>query len=263
MFVFLSKLLPPFVYPLGMVCMLVALALVLARRARLQRIILIVALLLLYISSTRWVALGLARSLEWRYLPPEHVPQADVIVLLGGGTQPAEAPRPMVEVNGAGDRLLYAAWLYKQSKAPHILVTGGLLDWTINASTPAQDMATLLELMGVPVEAIWLEDQSRNTYENALYSAKMLKERGIQRILLVTSASHMPRSVGLFEAQGLEVVPLPTDFTVTYDVWQGSGQADWRSQILGLLPSADYLALTSRSLKEYLGIWVYSMRGWQ
>jgi uncharacterized SAM-binding protein YcdF (DUF218 family) len=259
MFVFLSKLLPPLIYPLGLACVMIVLAFFLVHRLGLQRVVLGVALVCLLLGGSGWIASGLARSLEWRYLPPETVPQADVIVLLGGGTQPARAPRPMVEVTGAGDRVLYTAWLYKQGKAAHILLSGGSLDWSQSDISPADDMATLLEMMDVPREALWFERESRNTYENALYSARILREKGIQRILLVTSALHMPRSVRLFQAQGLEVIPLPTDYSVT----QGDqSQVDIRALVLGLLPSAQNLTLTSRVLKEYIGIFVYDLRGW-
>jgi uncharacterized SAM-binding protein YcdF (DUF218 family) len=258
-FVFLSKFLPPFVYPLGLACVLLVLAIFLVERVGLQRVLLGAALCCLLLGGNGWVASYLARSLEWRYLPPENVPNAEAIVLLGGGTQPARAPRPMVEVTGAGDRVLYAAWLYKQGKAEHILLSGGRLDWSQGDTSPAEDMATLLEMMGIPKQALWLESDSRNTYENALFSARILREKGIKRILLVTSALHMPRSLKLFQAQGLEVIPRPTDYTVT----QGNqARMDSRAFVLSLLPSAENLALTSRVLKEYIGIIVYNLRGW-
>jgi uncharacterized SAM-binding protein YcdF (DUF218 family) len=206
--------------------------------------------------------MGLARSLERRYLTPEPLPAAEAIVVLGGGTESPESPRPLTEINGAGDRVLYAAWLYQQGKAPAILVSGGLLDWTPLRTTPAQDMETLLEMMGIPSEAIWLQPKSRNTYEDALYSAQILKEKGIRRILLVTSAWHMPRSVELFQAQGLDVIPAPADFTVTDADWEELTGPDVRAKILGLLPSADSLGLTTRMFKEYLGMLVYDLRGY-
>jgi uncharacterized SAM-binding protein YcdF (DUF218 family) len=262
-FVFLSKFLPPFVYPLGLIGLLILLALFLEKRSRLQRIILILALVCLLLAGNSWVATTLARSLEWRYLPPDPVPQADVMIVLGGGTEAAEPPRPIVEVNGAGDRLIYAAWLYKQGKAQHILVSGGLLDWTIKSSTPAEDMSTLLQEMGVPQQAIWLQPNSRNTYEDALYCTQILHEKGIQRALLVTSAWHMPRAVKLFEAQGLEVIPLPTDYNVTQADWQNLWRGDPRAWILAALPSVDHMALTTKMLKEYIGIFTYDIRGWK
>lgn len=261
MFVFLSKFLPGLIYPLGLACVLIFASLWLRRRWGWQRALLVLALTLLWLGGNRWVALSLARSLEWRYLPPAEIPSAEVIVVLGGGTQPQEYPRSQVEVNEAGDRLIYAAWLYRQGKAPAVLVSGGLLDWSPRHRAPAADMAALLEFMGVPPEAIWQQPDSRNTYEDALYCARLLRQKGIGRILLVTSAAHMPRSVLLFQAQGLEVVPLPTDFQATARGGDEGG-ADWRAILVGLIPSADNLALTTRILKEYLGILIYGLRGW-
>jgi len=262
MFLFLSKFLPHFIYPLGSACILIIAAILITRNPYWQRLFLIMALILLWISSTRWVAMGLVRSLEWQYLPPEEIPNSEVVVLLGGGTEPAEDPRPIVEINLAGDRIIYTAWLYNQKNVQKIIISGGLLDWTLSAGTPAGDMAFLLEMLNVPNEALIIEGQSRNTYENALYSARILKELGIDEILLVTSASHMPRSVRLFEAQGLQVTALPTDFTVTEKSWQDLTQLDIRVQILNLLPNAGYLSETTRALKEYLGLVIYSLRGW-
>ena len=261
---FLSKFLPQFVYPLGLACLLLVLALILEKHVRLRRWAIALALVLLLVGGNAWVAQGLTRSLEWRYLPPETIPAAEAIVLLGGGTAPAEYPRSMVEVNSAGDRVLYAARLYKQGAAPNILLSGGRIDWLESGedSSPAVEMAELLKLMGVPPEALWLQDRSRNTYEDALYSSQMLKEKNIKRILLVTSAKHMPRSVALFEQQGLQVVPLPTDYSVTQAGWEEMLHPDLEAFLIALVPSGSSLAATSSALKEYLGMLVYALQGW-
>lgn len=263
MFVFLSKFLPPFVYPLGLACILLLIVLIRAQLPRLQKAALLAAFLLLWLGGNRWTAMSLARSLEWQYLPPAEYPGAEVLVVLGGGTLSADAPRPMVELNSAGDRVLYAARLYQQGNAANILLSGGYLGWTERDGSPAQEMADLLQMMGVPQEALWLEPNSRNTYENAQNSAKILQEKGISKILLLTSAWHMPRSVRLFEAQGLEVIPVPVDFVVTQREWQELWEPNWRTQLVGLLPSADALSLTTTMLKEVLGNLVYQIRGWK
>ncbi len=150
-----------------------------------------------------------------------------------------------------------------KAKRQHILVSGGLLDWTKKNSTPAEDMAILLQEMGVPQQAIWLQPNSRNTYEDALYCAQILREKGIQRALLVTSAWHMPRSVKLFQAQGVEVIPLPTDYNVTQADWDKLWSRDARAWILGALPNVDHMALTTKMLKEYIGMFAYDIRGWK
>jgi uncharacterized SAM-binding protein YcdF (DUF218 family) len=288
MFVFLSKFLPLFAYPLGLACILLTLVLFRLKAPAWQRVLLVGALLLLVLGGNRFVAMSLARSLEWRYLPGDasrgnlvlnsslaenslpgavgndaELPIAPVAVVLGGGTLSADFPRSGVEINGAGDRVLYAAQLYHQAKTEKLLLTGGFLGWNPRQSSPAQDMADLLQSLGVPEQAMWLEPDSRNTYENAVHSAKILKEQGIQKILLVTSAWHMYRAVKLFEAQGLEVIPAPVDYAVTQRDWETFWKADWKSQMINIIPSASSLAWTSLMLKEYYGILVYQVKGWQ
>jgi uncharacterized SAM-binding protein YcdF (DUF218 family) len=262
MFIYLSKFIPPFIYPLGLACLLILAGLLLYRHLHWQRASLILALAMLLVGGNHWVANGLMRSLEWRYLPPKDIPPAQVIVVLGGGTLSATYPRPTVEVNAAGDRILYAAWLYHHGKAPYLLLSGGSIDWLSDQPSPADDMATLLEQLGVPRWAMWLETQSRNTYENALYSQKILQAKGIQRVILVTSAWHMPRSVGVFEHVGLQVIPAPTDFTVTSEQNPVDRPTLVLKTLMDLLPSVENLGNTSKAMKEYLGILVYHLRGW-
>jgi uncharacterized SAM-binding protein YcdF (DUF218 family) len=259
--IYISKLLPQFVYPLGLIGGLIIIALLLQRKPRLQRAILIIALLVLFISGNRWVAMGLSRSLEWQYLPQENIPVADVIVVLGGGTNPAEYPRSTIEINGAGDRVIYAAKLYHQGKANYLLLSGGRIDWSPSNTTPADEMAIILEQLGVPLESMWLETESRNTYENALYANEILAEKGLKKIILVTSASHMPRTVLLFEEQGFVVIPAPTDYKVTQSNWQGLKAASIPVQILNLFPNTESLNSVTNVMKEYIGILVYKFRG--
>jgi uncharacterized SAM-binding protein YcdF (DUF218 family) len=262
MYIFLSKLLPLLVYPLGLSCLVLIAALLLRKREKLVTWLLVAALLLLWLGGNRWVAVSIARTLEWRYIPAGELPDAPVIVVLGGATEPAIAPRTQVEVNSAADRVLYAAALYREGKAPAVLLSGGSIDWQETGETsPAADMSSLLQQLGVPQEAIWLEENSLNTYENAVHCHQILEERGINQILLVTSALHMPRARALFEKQGLEVIPAPADFTVTEEGWQNLFSGSIETRILALLPNASSLALTTNALKEYIGMAVYWFRG--
>ena len=263
MFIFLSKLLPLFVYPLGLAFLLLLLAVLSSANRKLSMAYIILALAILWLSSTTGVSNLMARSLEWRYKPPEEIPTGEAIVLLGGGTEPAIYPRPGVEINGAGDRVLYAAQLYKDGKAPIILLSGGEITWLNDGSaTPAEDMAKILSSIGVPSEAMIIEDRSRNTYENALYAKELLGEKGINKILLVTSAMHMPRSVALFEAQDFEVTPLPVDYSVVENQSAESQDSIFITKILNIIPNASNLTLTTNALKEYLGTFIYQLQGW-
>jgi uncharacterized SAM-binding protein YcdF (DUF218 family) len=263
MFVFLSKFLPPFAYPLGLACVILLASLIFRKRQHWQTSFILAAFLLLFVGGNRFVSMGLSRSLEWQYLPQREIPNAPVIVVLGGGTDSAEQPRPLVELNSAGDRVLYGAQLYKEGKAANILLSGGSITWLGGrASTPAEEMRQIMEMLGVPKSAMWLQGKSQNTYEDALYSTDILKEKGIQKIILVTSAMHMPRSVALFRKQGIEVIPAPADFRVTNDSWNSLFEPDLANQVVSFWPSVGNLSGTSNALKEYLGIWVYRLRGW-
>jgi uncharacterized SAM-binding protein YcdF (DUF218 family) len=263
MILFLSKLIPIYIYPLGLACTILLITFFLKAGTRWIKTGILVAFALLWLGGNRWVSLGLKRSLEWQYFPPEELPVADAIVVLGGGTEAVQYPRPIVELNSAGDRVLYAGWLYHQGVAPNILLSGGVISWTgETTSTPAEEMSVILEMLDVPVEALWLESESRNTYENALRSKEILARRGIDRIVLVTSATHMPRAVGLFEKQELIVIPAPTDYTVDQANWDQLWVPNVWVQLLNFLPSANNLSGTTAALKEYIGIIVSRLSGW-
>jgi uncharacterized SAM-binding protein YcdF (DUF218 family) len=262
-FLFLSKLLPLLVYPLSLACLLLLALILLRRRPRWVLFLGVGALLLLWTGGNRLVALALARPLEWQYSPPAELPHAGVIVLLGGGELPAAAPQDFPGVNEAGDRMIYAAHLYQQGAAPRILASGGVVGVDGPGGEPgAESMRKLLGVMGVPSEAVLLEPRSRNTYENAVETKKLLDPQGIRRIILVTSALHMPRAYAIFAKQGFEVIPAPTDYSVTEAAWAYYFSPDPAVQLFNLFPRADVLDGTVRALKEYIGFAVYRLRGW-
>lgn len=263
MFIFLSKFLPVLVYPMGLACILLIISLFLRGRRRAETILVLTALVVLWVGGNRWVSMSLTRSLEWQYLPPADAPKVDAIVVLGGSTNSAQYPRPIVEIGGAGDRILYAAYLFKQGKAPYILLSGGNIEWQgTRNSTPATEMAEIMGMLGVPQNVLWLQDKSQNTHEDATYSAKMLAEKGAHRILLVTSALHMPRSMALFKKQGLEVIPAPSDYRVTEINWADLSSGSIESHIINFFPDVSEMGATVNALKEYFGIAVYKLMGW-
>jgi uncharacterized SAM-binding protein YcdF (DUF218 family) len=108
---------------------------------------------------------------------------------------------------------------------------------------------------------MWLESKSRNTFENAQFAREILTEKDINKIILVTSASHMPRSIHLFEEQGFDVIPAPTDYDVTQANWQALRQASIPVQIMNLIPNVENLNSITNTMKEYIGILFYRFRG--
>ena len=262
MFLFLSKLLPLFVYPVGLSSLLLIAALLFSKRRRVQQICIGLALALLLIFSNEWVTHRLVSSLEWQYLPTGELPKAQAIILLGGGTRPHLPPRPMSEMNEAGDRIGFAAKLYKAGKAPFIMVSGGFIDFFGSIVPEADAMKELLMAQGVPEEDIVLESRSRNTYENAIYAREIADEMGFNQILLVTSGLHMPRSVAIFEKQGFEIIPAPADFLATWGEDGRTADVGVDGWLLKIFPNSERLDFSTRALREYIGIFVYWMRGW-
>jgi uncharacterized SAM-binding protein YcdF (DUF218 family) len=263
MFLFLSKLLPLFLYPLGLACLLLLLALGLMvwRRSRLAMIPVGLALIILLVSSNGWVSISLLKSLEFQHLPSGELPKADAIVVLGGATKPAFAPRPWVEVSEEGDRVLYGAKLYREGKAPRVILSGGRINWLGQSNPESADMAILMEPMGVPQAAILQDPTSLNTRENAVNVKKIMDENGIRRILLVTSAMHMPRSLRIFQKLGIDAIPAPTDFLVS-DRELEALRTSPQSVMLSFLPEAEQLRNSTRAIKEYVGMMIYWLRGW-
>jgi len=260
--IFLSKFLPLFLYPTGMITLLIVLTLVFWKKRRLSLAFLLLAFLILLIAGNKYTATSLARTLEWQYPPLADGIQADVIVLLGGGTEPDVPPRSMVELNSAGDRVLYGFKLYQEDTAPVILLSGGDIDFLDDSpSTPADDMAILLEMLGVPQEDLLIQNASLNTQQDAEFSCKIIKEKGYKKVILVTSAFHMPRSMALFEGQGCPVIPAPVDFSITENSWEALTHPNIEEFVINLLPSYAHLSTVTKTMKEYFGMWYYHLSG--
>ena len=253
---YLSKLIPLFIYPLGFSLMVSIIAAgTLSLSVRLARILLFVAISVLWVASTPIFSDHLGLTLEQRYLPiaVEATPTADAIVVLGGAVGGPEPPRITLDLTDAADRVLHAARLYRADKAPVVLVSGGAIPWLGSDIPEAGSIQTLLEEWGVPGTSILAEDASRNTYENAVFTRQMLAERGLHRVLLVTSAMHMLRSLATFQSVGIDAVPAATDFTMTYRKHR---------TMIDFMPDAKALSHTTDAIKEYIGYAYYRWRGW-
>ncbi len=173
------------------------------------------------------------------------LPTQPVAVVLGGGVSGPRPPqRPDPDLNAAADRLWHAARLYHAGKAKQLLLSGGTM--RTGDGSEAEAMRQVLLDLGVPEKAIWLEDASVNTASNAERTAKLLREKKIASVLLVTSALHMPRARAAFERAGITVHTAPTDFEVI-PVAMG---------LYRVLPDAGALLGSSRGMKEIVGRWV-------
>jgi uncharacterized SAM-binding protein YcdF (DUF218 family) len=216
------------------------------RRAGEAMIVAAVALLALFCMPA--VSALALRSLEiYPPLPPGPVAgDAQAIVLLGGDAAPF-APEYGEESVGALslERLRYAAEVHRRSGLP-ILVSGGVI---APATRPVGEAMrdVLAREFRVPVR--WTENASRTTAENAAFSAAILRQEGVVRVLLVTHAWHMRRSVAAFERAGLKVIAAPT---------RSTSAPQWRLE--NFLPSASGLLRSYHAMHEWLGLAWYALR---
>jgi uncharacterized SAM-binding protein YcdF (DUF218 family) len=250
-----TKLLSLLVYPLslGLGLAVVGGVLGLGRGARgLGATLLVSGLLIVWIPSMPVFSWWLRGTLEHRFppVPVEALPEADAIVVLGGGVTGPVAPRLHADLNAAADRVVHAARLHRAGKAPVLVASGGPLPW---ASRPTTDDEAAWQTWGVPPEAVVAEVRSTTTYENARYTAELAHERAWSHLLLVTSALHMRRALATFEATGLRVTPAATDYEIIDAV-------DY--SLVSWLPEAKALYGSTRAIKEYVGYRVYAWRGW-
>ena len=255
MTLFLSKLLPMFVYPLGLALVFGVLVFIFIRRWRLARALLAPAIALVWIASMPAFANLLETKWIGQYAPitAEDLPRADAIVLLGGLVSPALSPRIEPELNASADRLFRAARLFHMGKAPVIVVSGGNLPWRSGSVPEAAMIAGLLAELGVPEEAIVLEPKSRNTRENAINTAELLEIRDWRTVLLVTSGSHMRRAMTSFARAGIAANPASSDIR---------GRFPYADSLLDFLPDAEALTRTTIVIREVIGLLVYRLRDW-
>jgi len=258
LFVLIAKIFVPLVYPLGQSFLLwiAASILYLCGRRRWSMVCGLAGVVVVLFFGSPLVGAWLLGTLEndFEPIPVAAYPQVDAIVVLGGVTSALIAPRLTVDVNGAFDRLLHGVRLLKAKKAPLMVLTGGVMASLSGTNVPeAERMRRLAVEMGVAEESLLLEIESRNTHENAVFTARLLRDRKLDpRILLVTSASHMSRSVAVFRAQELVVIAAPTDIrSVSRPLNPGR-----------FIPDAGGLQQSSIALKEYVGWWVYWLKGW-
>jgi uncharacterized SAM-binding protein YcdF (DUF218 family) len=204
-----------------------------------------VAVVVLYLLSTQIVADGLLYLVEPGRRDPAADPSGQAIIVVGGGTN-FRAPEYGGDTVKARTlaRLRYAARLQRTLGKP-VLVSGGSPEGSLVGE--AQLMKEVLQQdFQVPVQ--WVEQRSSNTLENARLSYRLLKPAGIERVYLVTHASHMRRARLAFQSAGFAVIPAPTGFATRFEL-----------TVLDFLPRADALYDSSLALHEVIGIvWYYA-----
>lgn len=187
--------------------------------------------------------------LEDRFARPPRMPaELNGIVVLGGGFEGGvSAARGQAELRDSGDRFVEAAILARTYQKAKIVVAGGNGGLVSDGSTDAELAPGFFARFGIGPERLILEGKSRNTDENARFVAELIQPQPGETWLLVTSAYHMPRSVGLFRKAGLAVTPWPVDYRT-------SGRP--RPRLVGGAPISN-LTESSIALREWVGLAAY------
>lgn len=245
----LKPVLAALVLPPAAPLLLLVLGLLLAARKKAAGLALaFLAAALLWLLSCHAVAVWLSQNILPQQQPLSvaalKASRAQAIVVLGGGLYPAAPEYGEPQANSeTAMRLRYAAWLTRQTSLP--LAFAGGLGWGAgSAQTMSEgEMARRVALQDYGLTLKWIDNQSRDTAENARMLGPLLQKDGVRRIALVTQAWHMPRSVRAFEAEGFIVTAAPAGFI-----------APNRSAVLEWLPSSDGLTTSRAVLKEWLAL---------
>ncbi|MAG93713.1 MAG: hypothetical protein CMJ48_08195 [Planctomycetaceae bacterium] len=253
MYEFLTWLLQPFV-----VCLLLSLAGLAnlwRKRVETKRRLLLAAapFALLILVSIPVVSWGSAAILETAHPRLDRRPDdAQAIVILGGYLSEPDETRPSPQLGiDSLRRCIRGVELYRDGEPVPVLLTGRIADATPGELSVARVMGNLVRQLGVAEQDVIVEEVSRSTWENAVESARLLKERGMTRIVLVTDGKHLLRAVRCFEKQGLDVVPAAAgyqagDFEWTLDAFQ---------------PDASAAMGTDAAFHEFLGLLWYWSQG--
>ncbi|MBO6902573.1 MAG: YdcF family protein [Rhizobiaceae bacterium] len=255
MFFYLSKILWFFLQPLGLTTLLLfaGLAALAVSWRKTAASAFCAGFLVLFISS--WTTFGalMLQPLEDRFARPDELPPgiAGIIVLGGGFEGAVNSVRGGYELASAGDRFVEAAVLARRFPGVPVVITGGSGALVFHGEPDADTAPRLLAALGVSPERLVLENESRNTYENAVFTRRLLQPDSTQNWLLVTSAFHMPRSVSLFRKAGFNVIAWPVDYRTTGEEWIGVAQDN----------AIDSLHTTTLAIREWVGLIAYRLTG--
>jgi uncharacterized SAM-binding protein YcdF (DUF218 family) len=216
---------------------------------------------LLFGSALLYAVLGLSPIGNWlllpleqrhqREIPPPGQPPAGIIVLGGAIDTTVSAARGSPAFNEAAERMTEAVLLARRYPKAKLAFTGGQVAILYSGVTEASAARKFFTDLGVDPSRMIFENKARNTYENAMYTRKLVNPRARGGWLLVTSAFHMPRSLGCFRAQGFDVRPWPVDYRTR-------GPADWRR----LFPSpSEGLRRIDLAAREWTSLFLHRILG--
>jgi uncharacterized SAM-binding protein YcdF (DUF218 family) len=235
---FLKKLITFFILPPGLFVVIFWIIAYLGRKNKKVLILSFLSGFFIYLLSIEPVKDFLLKPLETKYHQPKEI-HGDVIVVLGGGSY-----NTGILTEDSLKRVLSGFILHKRLNIP-IILSGGS---AITNLPEAEAMKGVLNELGVDKSMIFTDVNSRDTLQNAFFTKRICEKYGFGKVILVTSAYHMPRSVMVFEKAGLEVVPYPTDFKM-----------DKRYTVYSYFPKMNVLQDSTKAIREYVGLVAYQL----
>lgn len=252
MFFYLSKILAFALSPLLWSLTALVLAIIL-KNEKTKKALSWTAVLLLLFFSNQWLFRLAAGILEEPTTPSTTINENIEIAVIAGGTASWHEPAQRVRFNQSADRLWQGIDLLKQGKVKRLVFTGGTADLKQEKKREASYISAYIRQLGIADSLFITEEQSKNTYENALFSMELFEQKGYnKRIILVTSAFHMKRAKGCFEKQGFEVIPYACDPLT-------NGEPLKIHEFI--LPSPQVLMDWEVIIKEWIGYFVYKTKG--
>lgn len=250
MFFILSKLLNFLLIPFNWIIILL-ISIYFVKSARLKRRLILMTVLITLVFSNPWLYKKVNKYWQADFKPLSQVKEYELGILLTGMVQFDTKDQGFF--GSAADRFIQTATLYHTGKINKILVTGGSGSLLHTYKSEAVFLKEMLLNNNIPEKDIIVEPDSRNTYENAIFSKRILDSLNINTpSLLITSALHMRRSEAVFTKAGIQFDSYPADFKVVDDYFSIDDT---------LIPDAKLLKDWSHLIKEVIGLWVYQLTG--
>ena len=255
MFFYAAKLLWIVAQPSNLIALAIGAGalLTLSRRQQLGRRLLLVGLVAFFVAGMLPLGSNLTMLLENRFARTDLAtgpPVTGIIVLGGAEDLRAGVPRELAGLNESAERYTEAAALARRLPQARVIFSGGSGSLISRGMTEATVADRLLQALGVDKARLELEDQARDTFENAIYTKRLVAPKADERWLLITSAWHMPRAMGCFRKAGFAVEPWPVDYRTNGRLvyWPGASPFDGLRRV-------DNMA------REYLGLIAYALTG--
>ena len=249
MFFILSKLISFLFTPLSWVIVLFIISIIWKKRKRGFRI---ASIIVFFIFSSPLLVKVVSNSWEVPMTLDDDIPKTKVGVVLGGYAA-YDTSIERISFRFGGDRIAHGLRVLGLDKIDHLILSGGSGFVTRPDLKESIYVAEYLDQIGMPKRKFWIESESKNTYENAVYTKALLEEKGLlnEPIILITSGYHMPRSIACFKKQGLNVIPYSVDSMTIEDY-----------SLNDIIPNAQALSYWNVLIHEWVGYLSYWVMGY-